>query len=328
MPATRWPVCRDQLPFSGGSAGQGSVSHESAAPKSLQKAHPPRRPRVGRESSQPQRKTAGRRTSCLIDSVTPFVFAQLDGAVVPINRRGWVSRKSTSWVTSLTPFKARPEDLVAMMLKANRFASATAVCAALIIPWFEGCSSSKSDLPAGSIVEESAQNAASADTQVQHQPTILRAETASPPISGLVSDRLGPRPRWNLGWATQSRPRPQVPTSLTCCRSRPRMHLPARGSQDDPWQFGHLVATLGLTRLRCVDETPQMSLARAADRIGRPDGRGPRGAGRCDRTPYRTRRLVSPRPDCRRRCHFSALPAAGDKNFGLSRANGKERRGV
>lgn len=77
-----------------------------------------------------------------------------------------------------------------MMLKANRFASAIAVCAAMVILWSEGCSSSKSDLPAGSIVGESAQNAPSADTQVQHQPTILRAEIASPPISGLISDRL------------------------------------------------------------------------------------------------------------------------------------------
>ena len=80
------------------------------------------------------------------------------------------------------------EDWADMNLNAKLVASTVTLGAALVILSLQGCFSSKSELPAGSIVDESPQDTASAEKEVRRQPTILRAEVAAPPISGRCAD--------------------------------------------------------------------------------------------------------------------------------------------
>jgi hypothetical protein len=80
------------------------------------------------------------------------------------------------------------EDWADMNLNAKLIASTVTVCAALVILSLQGCFSAKSELPAGSIVDESPQGTAPAEKAVRRQPTILRAEVAAPPISGRGAD--------------------------------------------------------------------------------------------------------------------------------------------
>jgi len=86
-----------------------------------------------------------------------------------------------------------------MTLRAKLFAFAVTVCVAIVILSTQGCFSSESDLPASSIQEGMSEDAAAVGQGINHQPTILRAEVAAPPISGGSSDEpassSSPEPR-------------------------------------------------------------------------------------------------------------------------------------
>jgi len=67
--------------------------------------------------------------------------------------------------------------------QAKLVAAAATVLAVLVLSAVEGCLSAVSQAPVTSIVEESRPSDDNAAREVQHQPTILRAEAAAPPVS-------------------------------------------------------------------------------------------------------------------------------------------------
>jgi hypothetical protein len=75
-----------------------------------------------------------------------------------------------------------------MNWKAKLVASAVTAFAALVVISLQGCFSAVSKAPASSIVDESRPNGQPAEKEVWHQPTILRAEAAAPPVSDRPAD--------------------------------------------------------------------------------------------------------------------------------------------
>ena len=93
-----------------------------------------------------------------------------------------------------------------MNLNSKLVATTVTVCAALVILSLQGCFSSESELPAGSIVDESPQDTASAEKAVRRQPTILRAEVAAPPISGRSADAFSDSAVHNTQFGEETSP--------------------------------------------------------------------------------------------------------------------------
>lgn len=66
--------------------------------------------------------------------------------------------------------------------QAKLVAAMVTALAVLVLTTVQGCLSATSPTPATSIIEQAQPNDQRADKEVQHQPTILRAEAAVPPI--------------------------------------------------------------------------------------------------------------------------------------------------
>lgn len=66
--------------------------------------------------------------------------------------------------------------------QAKLVAATGAIVATLVLTFIPGCLSDASRVPATSIVEPARASDEGAERGVQHQPTILRAEAASPPV--------------------------------------------------------------------------------------------------------------------------------------------------
>ena len=90
----------------------------------------------------------------------------------------------------MLPLKASPEGWADMKSRTKLLAYAVAVCAMLAVLSSQGCSPAGRDLPASSIQSGLPQDGPALGQGVKHQPTVLRAEAADPPISPVLSDRL------------------------------------------------------------------------------------------------------------------------------------------
>ncbi len=75
-----------------------------------------------------------------------------------------------------------------MNWKARLVASTVTALAVLVLTSLQGCLSAVSKAPASSIVDESGTNSQTGEKEVRHQPTILRAEAAAPPVSDHPAD--------------------------------------------------------------------------------------------------------------------------------------------
>jgi hypothetical protein len=75
-----------------------------------------------------------------------------------------------------------------MNWKAKLVASTVTAIAVLVLTSLQGCLSAVSKAPASSIVDESRPNGETSEKEVRHQPTILRAEAAVPPVSDRPAD--------------------------------------------------------------------------------------------------------------------------------------------
>jgi len=84
--------------------------------------------------------------------------------------------------------RASPKGWADMDWKAKLVTSAVTICAALVVVSLQGCMSGTSTAPATSIGDKSRSDEESTEKEVRRQPTILRAEVATPPTAELSEE--------------------------------------------------------------------------------------------------------------------------------------------
>ena len=77
-----------------------------------------------------------------------------------------------------------------MVFRAKLLVSAVAFCGMLAILSGQGCSRTGTDLPANAVSSGFSRDDPKPDLGVKHQPTILRAEVAEPPVPPAQSERI------------------------------------------------------------------------------------------------------------------------------------------